>query len=241
MTTQDFENAISRLIVDSRGVAFTGFVTYARMEPPPVLVGEVWRHASAEASGRFADGRRIHTSHVIEAHFAGDSVWVVTETGSAYGIISFAPLGWQWFGELMRMGDDRPFSPLCVIHGEPLFTTPPSTPLESRPFGDLKRRNPASAREPSPGTGKRHPFRPPSDAKYVQQIKDHFDKSIAALRKHGVSTPQQGNPGRSKESDNFEVLGHGSISTLWRAISICFSGGGSPADRRMRVWLVAHC
>ncbi|WP_277960735.1 hypothetical protein [Pseudomonas sp. RIT-To-2] len=200
--TPGVENAISQLITDSCGIEFTGFITIARVAPPPLLAGEVWRHVRAEPSGLFADGHRIQTSQVVEVHFAGDSVWVVTETGSRYGIISFAASGWQWFFNLMRESDRRPTSPECVIHHEEVSPVIGKGSLKPRSLKLPARPKVVPVDVDSSREGKRHPFRPPSDAKYLQQIEANFDRTIAELREHGLVTSHRKLSGPSEGPEN---------------------------------------
>jgi len=177
--TRDFKNAVSRLLADANGIAFTAFVTNARLDSPPAMIGEVWSHVKADELGRFADGHRIQTSHIVEVHAAGQSLWVVTENGSRYGIISFAALGWKWFSDLLRETKTPTAEPVCINLRErelsDLGQDSPTKPLKRTAHAD-----------PALQTQGRHPLRPPSGERHLQQYKTNFDKSIAELRRHGV-------------------------------------------------------
>lgn len=96
--------AITKLKADAVGVVFTGFVTNADVVLPAMLKGEVWGHVRADGVGRFADGHRIETSDIVQIHSNRDSLWVSTRSGSNYGILWFAPLGWTF---LTRFHQDR--------------------------------------------------------------------------------------------------------------------------------------
>lgn len=189
---QYIDDAIVNLINASGGLVFTGYITGARLHRNWALEGEVWQHQRASPSGLFADGHRIQTSNLDEVHIAGGCVWVVTENQSRYGVLSFSPTGWRWLSELIRNGDDRPFCPLLVDHdadGAAVQPTSDGEALTWRPTSQLK---PKLDETPKKGNTTRNPFRPPPQTAQLKQAQDHFDKSIAALRRHGMASPHFG-------------------------------------------------
>ncbi|WP_411705283.1 hypothetical protein [Edaphovirga cremea] len=94
--------AIIKLKAEATGVVFTGFVTNAHVQPPAMLKGEVWGHVCADGFGTFADNHRIETSDITHIHVRGASMWVITQSGSVYGILSFTPLGWTYFADFYQ-------------------------------------------------------------------------------------------------------------------------------------------
>lgn len=180
--------AITRLVADAEGLKFTGFITNARQPNPPILEGEVWQHIRAEASGEFADGHRIQTSRIAHIQANGSSLWVETESGSRYGILSFAPLGWLYFSNLHRA-----FSQLDPVpEGTPIFDVNPSRRcLPPLVTGALRKKVEQRLARERMAT-QRHidtakPFRPESDPDYLKERMASNRESIAALRRNGVN------------------------------------------------------
>ena len=101
----DINDAILRLRSDAGDLPFTGYLTNAHVEDPPSVKGEIWRHIRAEPSGKFADGHRVETSRMVEIEVRGESMWVVTEQGSRYGILSISPIGWIYFSSILRINE----------------------------------------------------------------------------------------------------------------------------------------
>jgi hypothetical protein len=185
--------AIARLVADAEGLKFTGFITNARQPNPPVLEGEVWQHIRAEASGKFADGHRIQTSCIVEIRAHGDSLWVETENGSRYGILSFAPLGWLYFSNLHRAFSQLDPAP----EGTPIFDVNPSRralpPLAIGAFREkIEQRLVRERMAPQQKVGTAKPFRPASNPDYLGERMESTHDSIAALRRNGVNIPARG-------------------------------------------------
>ncbi|WP_134674884.1 hypothetical protein [Pseudomonas viridiflava] len=109
--------AIAKLRADAPEIDFTGFISDARTPAAPALEGEIWRHRRAGFAGNFSDGHWIQTSNIVGIHARGDSLWVETENGSRYGILTFAPLGWLYFSNLHRAFDQLAPTP----DGTPIF------------------------------------------------------------------------------------------------------------------------
>lgn len=181
-------DAILRLRADACGLEFTGFITNARVPSPPVLEGEIWHHVQAKASGRFADGHRIETSWIANIHACGASMWVETENGSRYGILSFAPQGWIYFSNLRRTCDQ--IDP--VPNGVPLFDLLParhgSQSVAPGALGKiierrLKRNSTESGRE----VRRAKPLRPERNPDYLKLLTEHARESIEALKSNGVN------------------------------------------------------
>lgn len=168
----NIEINVSALNSDSGELEFTGFVTNARVIGQCALEGEVWRHQRASLSGEFADGHRIQTSRIVEVHVVNNSVWVDTETGSRYGILSFSPTSLR---DLLRLLDKRAHRDVIgggSVH-EKTHEVTKAALSNTRP-----KRRPA-ARLNSEG---RHPFRPPANPDYIPKVKAHFDKKMAGIR-----------------------------------------------------------
>lgn len=175
---------ILKLKVDAIGVVFTGFITHARVEPPAMLTGEVWGHVCADGFGNFADGHRIETSDIREIHSRGDSVWVTTRSGSDYGILSFAPLGWTYFADIykahFRLDHHVPGSPIWYMTLSP----------ERGPSMAIKPRKRPS-REPESHNAevrKRERLGPKENTKYMDQMEVFVNKTIETLEQNGVNT-----------------------------------------------------
>lgn len=185
--------AIAKLVVDSDGLEFTGFITNARLPNPPFLEGEVWHHIRAEASGRFTDGHRIRTSQIVEIRAYGDTLWIGTENGSRYGILSFTPLGWLYFSNLHRA-----FSQLDPVPaGTPIFDLNPSLralqPIESgglRYMAEKRRKRESTVARPKVDPAK--PFRPESEKDYLKEMTESMQKSITLMMRNGTNIIKHG-------------------------------------------------
>lgn len=187
----DIENVVSALNTDSGELEFTGFVTNARVIAQCALEGEVWRHRRASLSGEFADGHRIQTSRIVDVHVVNNSVWVETETGSRYGILSFSSTGLR---DLLRLLDKRAHRDViggCSVH-EKTYEVTKAALSNTRP-----KRRPA-AQLNSEG---RHPLRPPANPDYIPQVKAHFDKQMAGIRAFQRERTQQNTCVQPDDSD----------------------------------------
>lgn len=175
---------ILKLKADAIGVVFTGFITQASVEPPATLTGEVWGHVCADGFGNFADGHRIETSDISEIHSLGESVWVTTRSGSDYGILSFAALGWTYFADLYKahLRLDR------HVPGTPIWHVTMST--ERGPSLALKLRERPS-REPESQNAevlKRDLLGPKENKKYMDRMEVFVNETIETLERNGVDT-----------------------------------------------------
>lgn len=180
--------AILRFRTDAGGLVFTGFITNVRVPSPPGLEGEVWRHIHAEPSGTFADGHRIQTSPIVYIHTCGDSIWVETNNGNRYGLLSFLPQGWKYFSALHRanyqidpVADEAPVFDLHALkHGSKLVSTGPLGKIIER---RLTRESAKFERK----LGGAKPLRPYSTIDYLERVKQDAHESIEALKSQGVN------------------------------------------------------
>jgi hypothetical protein len=182
--TDTIDEAILKLKADAANVAFTGYVTNAYVEHPSSLIGEIWRHVGADEFGKFADGHCIETSAIAQIHTRGKSLWVITESGSTYGILSFTPLGWTYFSHLYLI--QNRLDPMAA--GIPNFYMP--SPTEShaglgRAF--LKRAKNVPAKN-NPKILTRSLRGPEPDLDYIQRMSAHAQETRETLRRNGVKT-----------------------------------------------------
>ena len=175
---------ILKLKADAIGVVFTGFITHARVEPPAMLTGEVWGHVCADGFGNFADGHRIETSDISEIHSRGESLWITTRSGSDYGILSFASLGWTYFAELykahLQLDQHVPSSPLWHM-----TLSPERVPGLARKPRERSRRELESH---NAKVLKRDLLGPEENTKYMDQMQAFVDNTIGTLERNGVNT-----------------------------------------------------
>lgn len=181
--------AILKLKADAVGVVFTGFVTNAKVQPPAMLTGEVWRHVLADGLGTFADGHRIETSDIVQVHSRGDSLWVSTRSGSDYGILSFAPLGWMYFADLykahQRLDPHPPGSP--IWHMELPQERAPGLAFERKGLVRQKT-GPQAVRK-----RKRKLLGPEENTKYMDRMAVFVDETIETFKRTGVNIPGSDN------------------------------------------------
>lgn len=175
---------ILKLKADAIGVVFTGFITHARVEAPAMLTGEVWGHACADGFGNFADGHRIETSDISEIHSSGESLWITTRSGSDYGILSFASLGWTYFADLykahLQLDLHVPGSPIWHMK-----LSPERIPgLAMKPREQSRR----EAESHNAEVLKRDLLGPEENTKYMDQMEVFVDKTIETLERNGVNT-----------------------------------------------------
>lgn len=175
---------ILKLKADAIGVVFTGFITHARVESPATLTGEVWSHVCSDGFGNFADGHRIETSDICEIHSRGESVWVTTRSGSDYGILSFAPLGWTYFADIykahLRLDKHVPGSPIWYMTLSPERAPSMAKRSRKRASGEPESHN-AEVR-------KREVLGPKENTNYVDQMEVFVTKTIETLEQNGVNT-----------------------------------------------------
>ncbi|NMZ11872.1 hypothetical protein HBO07_11330 [Pseudomonas proteolytica] len=175
---------ILKLKADAIGVVFTGFITHARVEPPAMLTGEIWGHVCADGFGNFADGHRIETSDISEIHSRGESLWITTRSGSDYGILSFAPLGWTYFADLykahLRLDHQVPGSPIWHM-----ALSPEPIPRLARKPRERPSREPESS---SAEVLTRNLLRPEENTKYMDQMEVFVKKTIETLERNGLKT-----------------------------------------------------
>lgn len=166
---------IAQLLNDSANTTFTAFVENARLLDPPQLAGEVWQHARATAEGEFADGHRIVTSRIVKIHTAGESVWVATETGSTYGVLSFTPRGWEHLNRLQKtltQTDNPTQEKRLSPNGQSTYKLPPMKP---------RRPQKPSPKEIDPITGEQGPFGPKFDPGYTERLAKEVREAYAQL------------------------------------------------------------
>jgi len=178
------ETEILKLKAGAPGVVFTGFVTNASVEPPAMLTGEVWCHVCADGFGTFADGHRIQTSDIVEIHGRGDSLWVTTQSGSDYGILSFTSRGWKYFADLYqahhRLDPLPPDSPAFHI----LSPTGKALGLATKRAERLKHAPAPLNRK----ARKQELLGPAQDPEYMYRMEAFIQETIATLQRNGVKT-----------------------------------------------------
>ncbi|CRM50548.1 hypothetical protein [Pseudomonas sp. 58 R 12] len=176
--------AILKLKADAEGVVFTGFVTNAHIQPEPsaILTGEVWAHVCADGFGTFGDGHRIETSEIVQIHARGESVWITTQSGSDYGILSFTALGWTYLAAFYqahhRLDQLPPGSPSFHMPSLPVQTFGLAKKLKDKPkcaYVPLNRNPP-----------KRELLGPQTDKKYMDQMEVFVQGTIETLKRNGV-------------------------------------------------------
>ena len=179
--------AIIKLKADAAGVVFTGFVTNADVESHAGLTGEIWAHVCADGFGTFGDGHRIVTSTIVQIHSSRDSLWVGTESGSTYGILSFAPLGWIFFSDFHqtrnRLDPLPPDSPAFRMARKRDEFPKLAKMLGERPV-------PESAL-PGRKILKRELRGPEENTKYKDQMDVFVQETIETFERIGVKIPRQ--------------------------------------------------
>ncbi|SDU32515.1 hypothetical protein [Pseudomonas yamanorum] len=178
------EAAIFKLKANAGGVVFTGFVSNAEIKSPAMLTGEVWSHVLADGFGGFADGHRIETSDIVQIHARGDSLWITTQSGSDYGILSFTPLGWRYLADLYQA--DRRLDPQSP--GTPVFHMQSPT-VET--FGLVKKRCEENKLKFAPLSRKARKHEllgPEGDTKYLKRMEAFVQDTIETLERNGVTT-----------------------------------------------------
>lgn len=179
--------AIAKLKADAPESEFTGFISNTRTPCPPSIEGEIWQHRYAEFSGKFSDGHRIQTSRIIDIHTHGDSLWVETENGSLYGILSFTPLGWLYFSNLHRAFDQLAPTP----DGTPIFDLRHKREsLRPLPSGGLKKMSANRVERERLQSGSKigtgQALGPELDPDFLKKRIEETQASIAMLRRNGV-------------------------------------------------------
>lgn len=182
------DEVIAKLNVDANGLAFTGYITNAHVIRKSVLEGDIWCHVHAKSSERFADGHRIQISWIVDIHASGESIWINTENGSRYGILSFAPLGWVYFSNLHRAYDQLDPVPI----GAPSFDFHPlrhsQQPRGSGALGKVfERRSKREHLESKSKVGSPCRLRPETHLNYMKQMTEHAQESIKILKRNGVN------------------------------------------------------
>jgi hypothetical protein len=183
--------AISKLKGDAVGVVFTGFVTNAAVESPAMLKGEVWGHVCADGAGIFADGHRIETSDIVQIHSNRESLWVTTRSGSEYGILSFAPLGWTFFANFHK--DRRQLDPLLdpLPSDSPVFEVRHLENRSTRLEKWLSQRPSSVTASPKKKVPKSELKGPEENTRYMDSMEIFVQDTIDAFKKNGVKMPQQ--------------------------------------------------
>ncbi|MFJ5296714.1 hypothetical protein ACIQAL_09340 [Pseudomonas sp. NPDC088368] len=178
--------AIAKLKSDAVSVVFTGFVTNAAVESPAMLTGEVWGHVCADGAGTFADGHRIETSDIVQIHSNRESLWVTTRSGSDYGILSFAPLGWIFFANFHK--DRRHLDPLPPCSPAFAMVEMVNSPhrLAERP-NERPSSVPASSKRKVPKSELKGPE---ENTRYMDSMEIFVQDTIDAFKKNGVDMPQ---------------------------------------------------
>jgi len=178
------DEAILRLKGDASEVIFTGYVTNAYVEHSSSLIGEVWRHAGADELGKFADGHCIETSAIAQIHTRGESLWVITESGSTYGILSFTPLGWTYFSHFYVTHSRLDSVAACI----PSFYMPsPATSHVGLGRAFLKRTK-TVPKEHFPQPTTRAIRGPEPDLDYIRRMSVHAQDTLETLKRNGVKT-----------------------------------------------------
>lgn len=182
--TDTIDEAILKLKADAADVAFMGYVTNAYVEHPSSLIGEIWHHAGADESGKFADGHCIETSAIVQIHTRGESLWVITESGSTYGILSFTPLGWTYFSHFYLTHNRLDPMAACI----PNFYMPSPAASHAglgRAFLKKAKKTPAKK---DPKTVTRSLRGPEPDLDYIRRMTAHAQETRETLKRNGVKT-----------------------------------------------------
>ncbi|MEE4747329.1 hypothetical protein V2K65_10300 [Pseudomonas alliivorans] len=184
------ESIISALVADSGNADFTGYLSNAHVVDDSRLSGEVWRHQRASSAGEFADGHLIETSRIVRVYTAGTSVWIDTESGSRYGILSFTPLGMR---DLLSLGGQDGLD-------HPLSARPAAKEksMSRKGLAGVKPKRRTAA--PVKGNG-RHPLRPPANPDYIKQISEHFHRQLEGIRLFQQECAQRKSVAQPGESD----------------------------------------
>lgn len=178
------EAEILKLKANAGGVVFTGFVANAEVKPPAMLTGEVWGHVCADGFGSFADGHRIETSDIVQIHARGDSLWVTTQSGSDYGILSVTPLGWRYLADLYQA--DHRLDPQPP--GSPAFHMQSPT-VERSSLVKKRCEKPRPESTPLGRKARKHELLgPEGNTKYLKQMEAFVQDTIETLERNGVTT-----------------------------------------------------
>ena len=115
-------------------------------------------------------------------------MWVDTENGSRYGIVSFAPLGWVYFSNLCREYDQLS----SVVIGRPVLDLPAQHYRQERRISTALGRlveNRIEHRWVEPESSARglKPVRPKTSPDYMKRVKDEARESIEVLKRNGVN------------------------------------------------------
>lgn len=178
------EAAIFKLKAHAGEMVFTGFVANAEVKPPAMLTGEIWNHVCADGFGSFADGHQIETSDIVQINSRGDSLWITTQSGSDYGILSFAPLGWLYLADLYqahhRLDPQSPRSPAFQMQSPPVNTScsvrkrPEKSEMKSAPLSRIAR--------------KHELLGPEGNTEYLKKMEAYVQDTIETLERNGVTT-----------------------------------------------------
>lgn len=182
--TDTIDEAILKLKADAAEVEFTGYLTNAYVEHTSSLIGEIWRHVGADELGKFADGHCIETSSIAQIHTRGKSLWVITESGSTYGILSFTALGWTYFSYSHWINDRLDPMAACI----PSFHMP--SPDESHAgLGRAFLRRAKNVPAKNNLKTLTHSLRGPEpDLDYIQRMSAHAQETRETLKRNGVKT-----------------------------------------------------
>jgi hypothetical protein len=142
---ESIDDKIARLKHDSGIERFTGFVSYATVDQSEMLSGHIWKHIGASEEGEFADGHKIITSSVVAIYGAKQSLWVKTETGSLYGILSLAPLGWLSISDLYKAHQRLDSVPAHAPDFYLKRSSDPLPPMKGRTLKEKKRSHSTAA------------------------------------------------------------------------------------------------
>jgi hypothetical protein len=178
----DINAAIRRLQHDSGNLPFTGYLTNVRVEEPPCARGEIWRHVAAEESGKFADGHLVETSGIAQIEIRRQSIWVVTENNSRYGILSFAPVGWLYFSEMLQL--NARLEPNTEVPSFRMDLT--SDDLPPPKLAVRRARSSDDSGDRGSAGRKRKPGYPEIDPRAYQSRLDATEALIDALKQNGV-------------------------------------------------------
>ncbi|BCX67224.1 hypothetical protein [Pseudomonas izuensis] len=186
------DDKIARLKHDSGMERFTGFVSYATVDQSELLSGHIWRHIDASTEGEFADGHKIITSPVLAIYGAKQSLWVETKTGSIYGILSLAPLGWLSISDLYKAHQRLESVPAHAPDFYLKRSSDPLPPMKNRTLKDKGRPHNTSALRPDGKGFLRSPITPAE--------RNFINESIAQIRFNSQPThpESQVDPSKTK-------------------------------------------
>ncbi|ROM89384.1 hypothetical protein [Pseudomonas brassicacearum] len=177
---ESIDDKIAHLKHDSGIERFTGFVSYATVDQSETLSGHIWRHIDASKEGEFADGHKIITSPVVAIYGVKQSLWVETETGSLYGILSLAPLGWLSISALYKAHQRLESVPAHAPDFYLKRSSDPLPPMKGRTLKEKKRPHSTAAVRPD---GK-HFF----GSRITPAERNFINESIAQIRSNSQPT-----------------------------------------------------